>query len=92
MNTQHNPKDIAPPSGKYTHGIATAAGARWLHISGQIGSAADGTVPSGIEEQVENCWKNIRAILADAGMGMDDVVKVTGFDEGGEHRPLPRGT
>ena len=79
MNTQHNPKDIAPPSGKYTHGIATPAGARWLHISGQIGSAADGTVPSGIEEQVENCWKNIRAILADAGMGMDDVVKVTAF-------------
>lgn len=79
MNTKHNPKTIAPPSGNYTHGIGTTAGSRWLHISGQIGSAPDGTVPPDIEAQVENCWKNIGAILAEAGMGVEDIVKVTAF-------------
>lgn len=79
MNIKHNPKSVAAPLGKYTHGIETAAGARWLHVSGQIGTAADGTVPAGIEAQAENCWKNIQAVLADAGMAMDDLVKVTVF-------------
>jgi len=79
MNIKHNPKAVAPPGGKYTHGIATGAGASWLHVSGQIGTAADGAVPAGIEAQVENCWKNIQAVLADAGMAMDDLVKVTVF-------------
>ncbi len=85
MNTRHNPQAIAPPAGKYTHGIGTPAGARWLHISGQIGNAADGTVPPELEAQVENCWTNVRAILADAGMGMDDLVKVTVFLTKAEH-------
>ena len=79
MNTRHNPKTVAPPGGKYTHGIATPAGARWLHISGQVGTAPDGTTPPGIEAQVENCWKKIRAILSEADMGIEDVVKVTVF-------------
>lgn len=77
--TKHNPKSVAPPAGNYTHGIATPAGAHWLHISGQIGTAPDGSVPPDIEGQVENCWKNILAILADAGMGVEDIVKVSAF-------------
>lgn len=85
MNTRHNPQAIAPPAGKYTHGIASPAGACWLHISGQIGNAADGSVPPELESQVENCWTNVRAILADAGMGMDDLVKVTVFLTKAEH-------
>lgn len=79
MNIKHNPSTVAPPLGKYTHGIETAAGARWLHVSGQIGTASDGTVPAGIEAQAENCWKNVQAVLREAGMAMDDLVKVTVF-------------
>lgn len=79
MNTKHNPQTVAAPSGKFTHAIGTPAGSRWLHISGQIGSAPDGTVPGGIEAQVENCWKNIRALLADAAMSIEDIVKVTTY-------------
>lgn len=47
--------------------------------SGQIGAGSDGTVPTGIEAQAENCWKNIRAILAEANMDFDDIVKVSIF-------------
>jgi 2-iminobutanoate/2-iminopropanoate deaminase len=37
----------------------------------------DGTVPEGIEAQAEACWRNITAILADAGMDVGDLVKIT---------------
>ena len=32
-----------------------------------------------IEAQAEACWRNIIAILADAGMGIDDLVKITTY-------------
>src|SRR6266480_2596355 len=36
-------------------------------------------VPETIETQAEACWRNIIAILADAGMGIDDLVKITTY-------------
>ena len=36
-------------------------------------------VPEGIEAQAEACWRNIIAILADAGMGVGDLVKITTY-------------
>jgi enamine deaminase RidA (YjgF/YER057c/UK114 family) len=45
-------------------------GSRLLCISGEVGVLPDGTVPQGIEAQAEACWRNIIAILADAGMGV----------------------
>ena len=77
MNRIHNPKTIAAPGGRYSHGVEVPPNARWLYVSGQVGVAPDGKVPVGIGPQVENCWRNILAILADAGMGLGDVVKVT---------------
>jgi 2-iminobutanoate/2-iminopropanoate deaminase len=79
MNVKRNPVTVAPPGGRYTHAIEVPPNARWLHISGQVGTAPDGTVPKEFGAQVENCWKNLLAILADAGMGLDDLVKVTIF-------------
>src|SRR5690242_3430005 len=79
MNVKRNTATVAPPGGRYTHAIEVPPNARWLCISGQIGTAPDGSVPSDFGAQVENCWKNLLAILADAGMGLDDLVKVTVF-------------
>ena len=39
----------------------------------------DGTVPDTIEAQAEACWQNIIAILGDAGMGVQDLVKITTY-------------
>jgi enamine deaminase RidA (YjgF/YER057c/UK114 family) len=36
-------------------------------------------VPETIEAQAEACWRNIIAILADAGMGVQDLVKITTY-------------
>jgi 2-iminobutanoate/2-iminopropanoate deaminase len=79
LNRKRNPSAVAPPAGRYTHAIGVPANVRWLHVSGQVGVAPDGSTPAGIEAQVENCWKNLLAILEDAGMTLDDVVKVTVF-------------
>jgi 2-iminobutanoate/2-iminopropanoate deaminase len=90
MNKKHNPTTIAAPVGAYTHGIEVPAGARWLAVSGQIGAARDGSVPAGIEAQAENAWRNIKAILEDAGMGLGDIVKVTIFLTRAENIPAYR--
>jgi len=39
----------------------------------------DGSYPKGITAQAEQAWKNVLAILAEAGMGVKDLVKVTHY-------------
>jgi enamine deaminase RidA (YjgF/YER057c/UK114 family) len=74
-----NPSTIAPPASRYAHGIVHSARARRLVISGQVGVRLDGTVGETLAEQMEICWDNIFAILAEAGMSPTDLVKITVF-------------
>jgi len=47
-----------------------------LFVSGQLPvNPANGTVPEGIEAQTRQSLDNIGAILSEAGLGFDDVVK-----------------
>ena len=39
----------------------------------------DGVVPEAIETQSKACWRNIIAILADAEMEVQDLVKITTY-------------
>ena len=51
-----------------------------LFISGQIPvNPADGSIPEGIEAQTAQSIANITAILAEAGLSIDNVVKTTVF-------------
>jgi enamine deaminase RidA (YjgF/YER057c/UK114 family) len=79
MNIRHTPDTVAAPFGPYSHAVEVPEGSRLLYISGEVGVHKDGTVPEGIEAQAEACWRNIIAILADAGMGIGDVVKITTY-------------
>ena len=73
-----NPNTIAPPnSPSYHHGIHVAPNMRWLVLAGQVGKNPDGSLPASFEQQCENCWDNIFAILAEGGMGREDIVKLT---------------
>ena len=74
-----NPKAGPAPNGPYSHGVIVAPNARWLYIAGQTGTRADRSVPPTVEEQTEVVWQNILAVLAEAGMGVADLVKVTSF-------------
>lgn len=77
MLKAYNPKTIAAPVGRYQHAIEVPAGTRMLFLAGQVGNLPDGVVPRNIEGQAEAAWNNIKGILADAGMGLEDLVKVT---------------
>ena len=75
----HVPKNVSPPFGKYSHAVEVGPGARWLHVSGQVGVMPDGKIAQGISDQCEWAWKNLLAILDDAHMGLSDVVKITTY-------------
>ncbi|NKB55004.1 MAG: RidA family protein [Alphaproteobacteria bacterium] len=75
----HTPDTVAAPYGPYSHAVEVPGGSRLLYISGEIGVQPDGVVPEGIEAQAEALWKNLIAILEDAGMGIGDLVKITTF-------------
>lgn len=53
---------------------------RGLYCSGQLGiDPATGKLPEGVAAQTEQSLKNIRALLAAAGAGIENVVKTTVF-------------
>ncbi|MDA0229620.1 MAG: RidA family protein [Proteobacteria bacterium] len=72
----HTPTSIAAPASRYSHGAEAGPNARWLHISGQVGTNADGTIAEGLEAQLHRVWQNTLAVLEAAGMGVKDIVKV----------------
>ena len=50
----------------------------FVFVSGQMATDSDGRFSSGsIEEQTRQVLDNIKAILAEAGCGLEDVVKCT---------------
>jgi enamine deaminase RidA (YjgF/YER057c/UK114 family) len=73
------PAAIAPPFARYAHGVEVPAGWRLAATSGQLALAADGTVPEGAEAQARLCFSNCAAILAEAGMGPGDAVRINAF-------------
>jgi 2-iminobutanoate/2-iminopropanoate deaminase len=70
---------VARKIGTYSDGAEVPADSKWVFVSGTPGMIADGTFPNGITAQAEQAWKNVLAILAEAGMGVKDLVKVTHY-------------
>jgi enamine deaminase RidA (YjgF/YER057c/UK114 family) len=76
--TALSPAGIAPPFGAYSHGIAVPSG-RLIVTSGQLGLAADGTCPEDVGAQARLCLTAIGAVLADAGAGPGDVLRLNAY-------------
>ncbi len=70
---------VAQKIGTYSDGTEVPAKARLAFVSGTPGMMPDGTYPQGVTAQAEQAWKNVLAILAEAGMGVKDLVKVTHY-------------
>ena len=70
---------VAHKIGTYSDGAEVPAGARLVFTSGTPGMLPDGSYPQGVTAQAEQAWKNLLAILAEAGMGVRDLVKVTHY-------------
>ena len=75
----HNPATLHPPATGYSMGVELTQHRRLLFISGQVPERVDGTVPEGFEAQCEQAWRNVREVLAAAGLGVEHLVKVTTF-------------
>jgi len=74
-----SPTGIAPPFARYVHGVEVPAGHRLIVCSGQLGLDAAGQVPDSAEAQAEICFANLTAILAQAGAGPADAVRINAF-------------
>ena len=82
------PSSIAAPASRYSHGAEAGPNARWLHVSGQVGTNADGSIAEGLEAQLHRVWANTLAVLEEAGMGVKDIVKVNTLLTDGSSRSV----
>jgi enamine deaminase RidA (YjgF/YER057c/UK114 family) len=80
-----NPPTVPAPAGSYSQAVLVPAGARVLHISGQVGIRRDGLLAEGIEAQSEVAWSNVVALLREAGMDVGDLVSITSLVTRAEH-------
>jgi enamine deaminase RidA (YjgF/YER057c/UK114 family) len=75
----HTPPALHPPFARYSHGMEVPAGHRILFASGQLGITRDKHVPDDAAGQAELCFEAIGTILASAGMGFRDVVRINAY-------------
>lgn len=75
----HNPATVNAPLGGYSMGLELKQHRRLLFISGQVPESSDGIVPEGFEAQCEQAWRNVKEVLASAGLGVEHLVKVTTY-------------
>ena len=85
MHKPLSPASIHPPFSRYSLGIEVSSRSRYVFCSGQVGITADGAIPPDCAGQTRVCFDNIAAVLAEAGMGFGDVVKLNAFVTGREH-------
>jgi 2-iminobutanoate/2-iminopropanoate deaminase len=78
------PDDVAAPAANYAHAVLTVGATRWLHTSGVVPIAPDGSTPEALEDQAAVVWTNINALLRDADMSPSDIVSVTTYVVVGE--------
>jgi enamine deaminase RidA (YjgF/YER057c/UK114 family) len=69
-----NPDGLTKPRG-YSQ-VVVGRGERWIHVSGQGGIAADGSVPADLGEQARLMFEKVRLALAAAGASPADVVRI----------------
>lgn len=79
MTKTYSPEAVAPPFSNYVHAVEAPGNARWLYVSGQLGVARDGSVPTDFIGQAEQAFGNVIAILEEAGMGVTDIVRVNTY-------------
>ncbi len=88
MLKRHNPATVVEAfGGGYSQALEIQPGARLLFTAGQVGMAPDGTTANGFAAQADQTWANILALLAEGGMGVEDIVKITGYIVGHENFP-----
>lgn len=74
-----NPAGVHAPLGLYSHSVTVPDGTELIFLSGQLGVRPDGTVPTTMEEQADQVFGNIIALLKAHGLEATSIVKLTTF-------------
>lgn len=73
----YNSSRLTTPVGPFSHAVRSGGVA---YLSGQVGQdPASGRVVDGVVEQTRQIFRNVRQLLDEMGLGLDDVQKVTVF-------------
>ncbi|MED5579647.1 MAG: RidA family protein [Nitrospinota bacterium] len=79
MVKRYDVQNVHSPGGRYSHIGEIGSNARLFHLAGQTGTAPDGTIGEGIEEQVTLVYQNIKTILKECGMNFENLAKIAVF-------------
>ena len=81
METEtHNPTEgIYAATDDYVHAIEVRDPSRFLFVAGTMGLDPAGVPGESLDAQLDLVWSNIGAILASAGMTVDNIVRVTSY-------------
>ncbi|ATQ41582.1 RidA family protein [Caulobacter mirabilis] len=74
-----NAPDAPAAAGGYAQALEVTGAERLLFVSGQIPVAPDGSMAADFPGQARQAWANLEAQLRAAGMGLDNLVKLTVF-------------
>lgn len=73
------PKTLRRPFARYSHAVEVEGARRLVFCSGQLGIGPDDSIPDDAGAQAELCFRNIRAILAEAGLTLADIVRINAY-------------
>lgn len=81
-----NPKDgIYPATDDYVHAIEVQTPSRFLFVSGTMGLDVNSRPAAGLDAQLTAIWNNIRRILAEADMTVNNIVRLTSYLRDGSY-------
>src|SRR5262245_44593624 len=84
-----DPSNLPTPTGNYSHGALVTGAQRIVFVSGQVPWAdSDGKVPEDFSIQCRLVWDNIAAVLAEAGLTLRDLAKVTTYLSDRQYREM----
>jgi enamine deaminase RidA (YjgF/YER057c/UK114 family) len=79
MIVRNPTQGVYPASGDYVHAMEVQDPTRFLYVAGTMGLDERGAAGATLAEQLELVWSNLRAILASAGMTVDNIVRLTSY-------------
>jgi 2-iminobutanoate/2-iminopropanoate deaminase len=75
-----NPRgEIYPATDDYVHALEVTGAQRFLYVSGTMGLEPDGVIPDGVADQLRVLWNNLRRILDEADMSVQNIVRLTSY-------------
>ena len=89
MTKFSDPPEVHKPYG-YSHTAVVPAGTELVFLAGQVGVRPDGSTPATLEEQSEQMFSNISALLRSHGLDASSLVKITLFVVAGQDIKIVR--